>query len=126
MTTYEQWRDFHRENPIVFDLFVRFSREAARGGRRHFGARMIGERIRWYCAVETEGDEFKVNNNYWPYYSRLAMLVYPDLAGLFETRTARSDAEDWQILAANCAAVTGQMVKSDMRAMADMLENHGL
>lgn len=94
------WREFHRANPQVFALFVRFSKEA-RKQRGRFGARMIGERIRWYTQVETNGDEYRLNDHWWPYYARLAMLTEPDLAGFFETRGARFDATDSDLLEAH-------------------------
>jgi len=78
---------FDRENPAVYRLFRRFALEAlAVGGRRRFGARMIGERIRWYAAVETSGHDFKVNDHLWPFYARKFMADHPQHAGAFETR----------------------------------------
>jgi len=98
---FESWKTFHVSNPAVFDLFLHFSRRAASLGRRKIGARLIGERIRWETAVETIGSEYKVNNNFWPYYARLAMLVDANLDGIFERRGKRFDATDEEILAAH-------------------------
>lgn len=99
---FDAWRVFHRDNPEIFRLFLRFARDAKAAGRERFGARVIGERIRWYVQVETQSrDGFKINDHFWPYYSRLAMLTEPELAGVFETRDARFDATDKEILAAH-------------------------
>lgn len=79
--------EFHRANPHVFERFVHYTREAFRAGRPHFGARMIGERLRWYYSVEVQQtDEYRFNNNHWAYYARLCMLRYPEFEGFFETR----------------------------------------
>ena len=84
---------FHRDNPNVFELFVRFAKEAA-AARAKFGAHMIGERIRWYVNVETSSDDgLKLNDHHLPYYSRLAMGRHPELDGLFEVRDARFDTD---------------------------------
>ena len=62
---FEAWKQFHAENPAVFALFRRFAEQALNSqGRKHFGARMIGERIRWYTAVETTDPEYKVNDHH--------------------------------------------------------------
>lgn len=96
------WKQFHRANPHVFALFVRFAREAKAAGRERFGAHAIGERIRWYTAIETRSsDGLKINDHHLPYWSRLAMLLHPDLAGFFERRDANFDATDEQLLDAH-------------------------
>lgn len=102
---YEMWAKFHADNPAVWDLFVRFAREAAASGRRRFGARIVGERIRWYTSVETTGSRYKLNDHHLPYYARLAMLMYPaEMEGLFEIRDARFDSTDDEIADAHVAA----------------------
>lgn len=108
MTTqarYHAWRDFHRDNPHVFALFVRFALEA-RKYRDRFSAHAIGERIRWHSMVETSGEPYKINDHAWPYYARLAMLTYPDLDGFFVRKDARFDATDEEILQAHMEAIT--------------------
>ena len=53
---YEKFRKFHHANPGVFLLFTKFSEQALMQGRRdHYGARMIGEKIRWYTQIDTTG-----------------------------------------------------------------------
>lgn len=96
---FERFKQFHHDNPRVFELFKRFAESALENGRRRrFGARMIGERIRWYTAIETTGEDFKCNDHYWGYYSRLLMLTDPRFAGFFERRDARFDVDDQTIL----------------------------
>ncbi len=91
----------------MFELFLRFAHEARRAGCRRLSAREIGERIRWYANVDVKRQPDargqlgpKLNNNFFPYYSRLAMLTDRKLAGLFERRDARFDASDEEILQA--------------------------
>jgi hypothetical protein len=47
---------------------------------------MLFEVLRWRHTLRTGGDEFKLNNNYRSYYSRLIMLTEADLTDVFETR----------------------------------------
>lgn len=94
--TFTRWAEFHRANPQVFDLFRRFALEARREHRGQFGARLIGERIRWYTQVETQSaDGFKLNDHYWPYYARLLMAIHPEeFAKFFELRGGLDVNED--------------------------------
>lgn len=85
---------FHEENPAVFDLFLRFSREARRSGHSRMSAYMIMHRVRWETAITTTerrinpdtGEPLKINNNHIPYYSRLLMEQHPEFDGFFVTR----------------------------------------
>ncbi len=101
-TRFHDWQTFHRANPRVFELFRQYANEALNSNNRHhFGARSIGERIRWYTTVETSDPDFKVNDHQWPYYARLLMVLDKRFADFFNTRDARFDASDTMILAAH-------------------------
>jgi hypothetical protein len=93
-----QWKEFHGANPEFYRLFVRFSLEASMAGRRRFGAFAVINRIRWYTAVETRGDSYKVNNNWAPFYARLFEHDFPEHAGLFEMRHAVADTVDLRMV----------------------------
>ena len=82
------WEVFHEENPRVYALFDKFSREAAESGRGRFGARMIWERIRWYTTIETKSRncDWKLNDHYITYYAREFMRRNPQYGKLFELR----------------------------------------
>ena len=96
---FQAWQRFHSANPQVWQWFLRFAREAAAKGTGPIGARFIGERIRWYVNVEIQDrGDFKLNDHIWPYYSRLAMVLYPEeFAGRFEKRDKSFDATDAEI-----------------------------
>jgi hypothetical protein len=82
---------FHADNPEVYQLVVRFAKEAISRGRTRIGMALIFERIRWHVQVETFGDEFKLNNNFRAYYARLFSRDYPQHAKLFSMRGAEAD-----------------------------------
>ncbi len=86
----DDFRQFHAENPKVYDLLVQFTRMAKDSGRQRFGIRMIWERLRWYVMIETTDADYKLNDHYHSRYARLIMDQEPDLAGFFETRELRS------------------------------------
>lgn len=81
---------FHYANPQVYAELVMLARRAVRRGVHRIGIGMLFEVLRWRVALRTQGDEFKLNNNYRSYYARLIMSREPDLVGVFETRRLRA------------------------------------
>ena len=84
--------DFHESNPQVYELVDRFTRQVISAGRERFGMKAVFERIRWYFAVETTGETFKLNNNYTAFYSRLWMHRNPAMPQVFALRKSHADA----------------------------------
>lgn len=85
---------YHKENPHIFDLYLRFARELRKSGRRHYGIGCITERIRWHVAVETKGEDFKMGNNHRSCYARLLCIMYPEeFNGFFQLRTSPGTVE---------------------------------
>ena len=83
----EQVKKFHKEHPEVWDLFVRFTFEMIKRGRKHYSANAIFERIRWEKDLgNTSEAAFKLNNNYRAFYARRFMACYPEHGGFFRTR----------------------------------------
>jgi hypothetical protein len=78
---------FHAENPRVYDLLVRFTRQLKARGYEHCGISLIWERMRWEMALNvTDPDGFKLNNDWRSRYARLIMRQEADLAEFFRTR----------------------------------------
>ncbi|BDY33199.1 hypothetical protein [Mycolicibacterium mageritense] len=93
ITTAERFERFHDENPIVYLVLVRLAREwVQRTGRHKVGLAALRERARWEIAMATNDPDFKLNNNYTPFYARLIMARCPDLADIFDLRTSEADA----------------------------------
>lgn len=91
-TIREAFERFHADNPHVYTALVRLARQARRAGLRRVGMKMLFEVLRWDHAIRTEGDEFKLNNNYHAYYARLVMEQEADLAGMFLLRAQADEA----------------------------------
>ena len=74
-------------NLHVFAEFAKQARYVKNVMRRdHYSSRTIGEWLRHNSNLREKGDGFKLNNNYFPPLSRLIMLAYPELDGMFEKR----------------------------------------
>jgi hypothetical protein len=90
--------EFHNDNPVVYQLWDRFTREAISKGHKRVGAALIMERIRWETNINlvdsrSDGTKLKVNDHHKAYYSRMWMQNNPEHKGLFSTRTVEGDNE---------------------------------
>lgn len=81
---------FDAENPRVYELFKRFALSAIQKGRNRIGARLIIERIRWETMVETTDEDYKINNNYAPYFVRKFIKDFPEYSDRFQIRQLRN------------------------------------
>tara|TARA_R110002153_G_C13078403_1_gene474068 strand:+ start:273 stop:650 length:378 start_codon:yes stop_codon:yes gene_type:complete len=91
----EQVRTYHRDNPEVWELFKSFTLDLIYGGRKHYSANAIFERIRWEKDLGNGSEAaFKLNNNYRAFYARHFMATYPRYEGFFRTRTQPSSTQD--------------------------------
>lgn len=89
-----EFLDFHRENPVVYELFKKFTRMLLDRGYGHHSADAVLHRIRWATMVETSDPEFKINNNFSAYYARLWMRDFPEHDGFFRCRVLRNELVD--------------------------------
>jgi hypothetical protein len=93
-TVGQRFDEFHAANPNVYDTLVRLAREwIDTTGRRKLAIATLFERARWEIALATNDPDYKINNNYKPYYARLIMARNQTLDGLFDLRA--SDADEW-------------------------------
>lgn len=93
-TIAERFEDFDRSNPHVYRTLVRLAREwVEQTGRRKIGTKALFEVARWQIALATSDPDFKLNNSYTAFYSRLIMRREADLSGLFDLR--HSSADEW-------------------------------
>lgn len=85
-TTEERFAAFHAANPHVYDSLRDMALTLKAQGSRQYGMKALFEVLRFNNALRTQGDAFKLNNNYTSHYARLLMDEVPELAGFFETR----------------------------------------
>jgi hypothetical protein len=85
----EAFAVFHAENPQVYEELKMLALRARRRGATRIGIGMLFEVLRWRQTLRTDGDAYKLNNNYRSRYARMLMRE-PELAGCFETRGLRA------------------------------------
>tara|TARA_R100000808_G_scaffold7356_5_gene21723 strand:+ start:2304 stop:2819 length:516 start_codon:yes stop_codon:yes gene_type:complete len=85
------FEDFDRANPRVWQLFVHFAHEVIEAQADHFGSMAIIQRIRWETSIATSGGDYKINNNFAPFYARKFHKEFPKHDGFFRTRESVAD-----------------------------------
>lgn len=89
----KKFYQFDKDNPKVWELFVRFTFELIAKGRQRYSARGVFHRIRWETALTTSDQLYKLNNNWSPCYARKFHTIYPEYEGFFSLRISRADEE---------------------------------
>ena len=87
-----QFEAFHLRNPHVYTSIIAISKDLKKRGFRKGGMKMIFERLRWLYAIQTVGEDYKLNNNYTAFYARLVMATVPELDGFFAVRSRQGKA----------------------------------
>ncbi len=82
--------DYHKENPNIYEAFKKYTFKSIDKGLNNYSAEAIFNIIRWFTK-ESGNDEFKVNNNYKAFYSRMFMNEFPEYKGYFRTRKSKFD-----------------------------------
>ena len=86
----KQFKEYHKDNPKVYQLFCYFTKQVINSGFSKYSAEAIFNQIRWYTNIETKGDEeYKLNNDFKPYYSRKYMSEHN--SDIFRTRKSKAD-----------------------------------
>ena len=80
---------FHAANPEVYRSLVADALTLRHRGIKRWSINGLFEVLRWKKALETKGDEFRLNNNFRAYYARMMMDNEPILEGFFETRVQK-------------------------------------
>jgi hypothetical protein len=90
-TIAEQFEAFHAANPHVYRALRALALNYKRAGNDRAGMKMLYENLRYLSGVETQGDPYKLNNNYTALYARRLMEHEPELEGFFELRERRAN-----------------------------------
>lgn len=92
ITPADKFEEYDRLNPQVYQALEQLTANLVARGRRKIGIKMLLEVLRWDYQMKTEdpNSDFKINNNYAPYYARLIIERNPQWADVFELRAIRS------------------------------------
>lgn len=80
---------FHRNNPHILALYLRYARELYAAGHKRLSIALITERIRWDSLVTTVSERYKIANAHRAYYARLVSKI--DNTLVFRTIESKAD-----------------------------------
>ncbi|MFG3656878.1 hypothetical protein [Streptomyces sp. NPDC047706] len=86
-----QFETFHQLNPWVLRALEALTADYLQRGASRVGIGMLFEVLRWRYVTATEGDEFRLNNNFRSRYVRLLIERHPEWVSAFEVRALRTD-----------------------------------
>jgi len=85
----KRWLQWHRANPEFYALFERFCFEAIERGKTRLSGWLVANRIRWETSVVTQGDDFKINNDFVALFTRLFAVRHPQYQWFFKLKASK-------------------------------------
>lgn len=76
------FKKLHTENPLVYQEFSKLTKQIAKT-KKKYSAEAILQVLRWHRDIETNGEPFKISNNFRSMYARLFIHNNPDYNGFF-------------------------------------------
>jgi len=86
--TKENFEEFHKNHPEIYNLFVKFTNMATQR-KKYYSAKAIFHRIRWESMISGEGD-YKIDDGWISHYARKFMDDFPQHSGFFQTRDRKN------------------------------------
>lgn len=90
-TLQQRFEAFHRANPAVYASLKRLALDMRRRGVHRYGIGGLFELLRWQYAIQTQGDDYALNNNWRSRYARLLMEDVPELRDFFAVRELQTE-----------------------------------
>ena len=84
--TLAKFKEFHATNPHIYEEFKKLAFQMKHTGRKRYSSKMIINVLRWNMDLQSNGDEFKINDRFQSIYGRLLIYQYPDFRDFFELR----------------------------------------
>jgi hypothetical protein len=87
----EAWAAFHEANPHIGRRLRSMALDIRERGFQRYSIKALWEVLRYEYAIQTDGQAYKLNNNYTALYARWIMEVTPNMQDFFETRERLSE-----------------------------------
>ena len=92
--TRNKFRKFHFANPHIYQTFSVYSWDAAKAGHPVFSHWLIMNRIRWDSLIQTDGEKYKIPNEFIAFYARMFMIRHPQLGTFFKIKRMKGEPYD--------------------------------
>ena len=107
-----KFRKFHFANPHIYQTFSIYSWDAAKAGHKVFSHWLIMNRIRWDSLIQTDGEKYKIPNEFIAFYARMFMIRHPQLGAFFKIKRMKGEPYDVWLRSQN------KLAESDNRTAA--------
>jgi hypothetical protein len=98
---------FHRHNPALLDFLLQELVTLRQNNWPTTSFEMLWHHARWVLTFQrVPGETFSVCQNLMPYYSRLAILLFPEFNGFYRLKTAKAD-KDFEVCIVSTKGVEG-------------------
>ena len=82
-----QFKSWVQMNEHVLQAFEKYAIDLKRrGNRENYSINCIIQRLRWDELLRSEGEKWKLNNNYCPVIARILMALNAELRNMFQLR----------------------------------------
>jgi hypothetical protein len=88
---YKQFLQYHEANPQIYQFIRRYALRAIERKHTTLSIEFLTCIIRWETSIGAGDDEFKINNNFRPFYARMFMREFPAYKDFFRTRRSKAD-----------------------------------
>ena len=88
-TLEERFERFHAANPHIYKTLKEMALALKVAGLKRYGIDALFGFLRFNHSIRTQGDGFKLNNDFKAFYSRMLMEEEEELTGFFEVRSTR-------------------------------------
>ena len=85
----ERFERFHAANPHIYKALKEMALALKVAGLKRYGIDALFGFLRFNHSIRTQGDGFKLNNDFKAFYSRMLMEEEEELTGFFEVRSTR-------------------------------------
>jgi len=92
LTWSDRFQAFNSENPHIMSELRRLALDAKSKGVDRWSISALIEVVRYNHAISSQGDAYKINNNFRAYYAR-ELMKDPRLEGFFQIRKAAADVD---------------------------------
>lgn len=91
MSNKKKFEIFHKNNEQVLSELIKLCEHAVYFGRKKLSMKQMFEVLRWDYSLKTDAQDFKLNNTYTAYYTRLIRKLRPELGNLITLKKSEAD-----------------------------------
>jgi len=92
-TTSDRFHRFHEANPAVYNAIVSMSKQVRSKGLKKWSVRSAFHVLRYVSVNVDAGNDYKINDNFSPFYSRMIQARVPELSEFFVNKKSQADNE---------------------------------